>query len=251
VTGRDVPLGISVVVPVYNEIENLTALLGELKPLLDGLGGTFEVLLVDDGSNDGSSDEIDRLAAADPRVRGIHFERNCGQTAAFDAGFRRARGRVVVTMDADLQNDPADIPRLIGRLDQPDRCDAVVGWREKRRDSLVRRVSSWVGNTVRNKLSGDSIRDTGCSLKAFRSETLERLRLYRGMHRFLPTLLRMDGWLVAEMPVGHRARPAGTSKYGIANRAVRGFVDLLAVRWMSRRRLAYRIIRETGGTDAK
>ncbi len=236
---------ISVVVPVYNELENLGPLVSQLGAALEPLGRPWEALLVNDGSTDGSTEEIDRLSAADPRVRGIHFARNCGQTAAFDAGFRRARGRIVITMDADLQNDPADIPKLLTRLDAPGGPDAVVGWRATRQDSLIRKLSSRIGNSVRNSLSGDSIRDTGCSLKAFRAETLTDLKLWRGMHRFLPTLLRMDGWTVEELPVSHRPRTAGVSKYGVMNRAWRGLMDLLAVRWMRDRRLGWTIARET------
>jgi dolichol-phosphate mannosyltransferase len=237
---------LSIVVPVYNEEENLRPLVAELRSALDPLRRSYEILLVDDGSADSSAAVIDRLVAEDPRIRAIHFNKNCGQTAAFDAGFRKARGRVVVTIDADLQNDPSDIPRLLDRLDGPERCDAVVGWRQERRDTLVRRVSSRVGNAVRNSLSGDSIRDTGCSLKAFRRECLAGLKLYKGMHRFLPTLLRMEGFRVVELPVGHRERRSGISKYGISNRALRGLVDLLAVRWMMRRRLDYTIVGENG-----
>ena len=245
------PPELSVVVPVFNEVENLAPLAAELAATLEQLGRPWEVLMVDDGSKDGSSAEIDRIASADRRFRAIHFARNCGQTAAFDAGFHRARGQTIVTMDADLQNDPADIPRLLERLENPPRCDAVVGWREKRRDSLVRQVSSWIGNAVRNSLSGDRVRDTGCSLKAFRADCLRSIKLYKGMHRFLPTLLRIEGYRVEEMPVGHRPRAAGGSKYGITNRAVRGFVDLLAVRWMMGRRLDYEIVKESGMDHAQ
>lgn len=235
---------LSIVVPVFNELPNLGPLIAELASVLNGTGRRWEALLVDDGSIDGSSAEIDRLAGEDARVRAIHFVRNSGQTAAFDAGFRLARGRVVVTMDADLQNDPSDIPRLLARLDESG-ADAIAGWREKRRDTVVRRVSSWVGNSVRNSLSGDDIRDTGCSLKVFRAEALAGLKLYKGMHRFLPTLLRMEGRQVEEMAVGHRPRKAGISKYGISNRALRGLADVLAVRWMKGRRLDYEIAGET------
>jgi glycosyltransferase involved in cell wall biosynthesis len=210
----------------------------EIGASLTGAPWRYEVLMVDDGSSDGTEEVLRRLAAAHPELRVVRFARNAGQTAAMDAGFRRARGRVVVTLDADLQNDPADIPRLVRELEG---WDAVVGVRAVRRDSLVRRVSSRIANFVRNRLSDETITDTGCSLKAYRKEALDRLKLYRGMHRFLPTLLKMEGYRVRELPVGHRARAHGDSKYGIGNRLVPSFVDLLAVRWMKKRALRYEV----------
>ena len=168
----------------------------------------------------------------------VTFARNAGQSAAMDAGFKSARGEVVVTLDADLQNDPTDIPRLLRALEG---LDAVVGVRRDRRDNLVRRVSSKIANYVRNRLSDETITDTGCSLKAFRTEAVRRLVLYDGMHRFLPTLLRMEGFRVEEVPVGHRPRRHGESKYGIGNRLLPSFMDLLAVRWMKRRKLRYEV----------
>jgi len=239
-TGRN---AVSVVVPVYNELDNLEPLVRELGEVLEGAGLDAEVLLVDDGSTDGSSARIDELARAEAgrvRVRGLHFRRNCGQTAAFDAGFKAARGDVVVTMDADLQNDPRDIPRLLGALGE---ADAAVGYRALREDSWLRRVSSRIANAVRNRLSGDDIIDTGCTLKAFRRESLAGLKLYTGMHRFLPTLLRIEGRRVVQLPVGHRPRVHGTSKYGVWNRLFVSFTDLLAVRWMKKRRLGYEVVR--------
>src|SRR5262245_27279337 len=203
-----------------------------------GSGWSYEVLMVDDGSTDGSDAVLKSLAAEHAELRVVRFARNAGQTAAMDAGFRRARGRVVVTLDADLQNDPADIPRLVRELEG---WDAVVGVRAVRRDSLVRRVSSRIANYVRNRLSDETITDTGCSLKAYRREALHSLKLYRGMHRFLPTLLKMEGYRVRELPVGHRARAHGDSKYGIGNRLVPSFLDLLAVRWMKKRALRYEV----------
>lgn len=231
-------IDVSVVIPAYNERDNLAPLLEEVRAVLDGLGLGYEVLFVDDGSTDGSDRVLRDLRAADPRVRVVSLARNAGQSAALDAGFRRARGDVVVTLDADLQNDPADIPLLLAALDG---WDAVVGVRVGRRDGLVRRASSRVANFVRNRLSQESIADTGCSLKAFRRAALSRIVLYDGMHRFLPTLLRMEGYRVREVPVEHRARRHGRSKYGIGNRLVPSFVDLLAVRWMKRRKLRYEV----------
>jgi len=232
------PVDLTLVIPVYNERDNLEPLMREIGAGLAGAPWRYEVLMVDDGSSDGTEEVLRRLAAAHPELRVVRFARNAGQTAAMDAGFRRARGRVVVTLDADLQNDPADIPRLVRELEG---WDAVVGVRAVRRDSLVRRVSSRIANYVRNRLSDETITDTGCSLKAYRKEALDRLKLYRGMHRFLPTLLKMEGYRVRELPVGHRARAHGDSKYGIGNRLVPSFVDLLAVRWMKKRALRYEV----------
>lgn len=232
---------LSVVAPVYNEIENLEALVREIHAALEPEGVSFEIVLVDDGSSDGSSEKIAELAnAEDSTVRGLHFRENRGQTAAFDAGFKAARGRWVVTIDADLQNDPRDIPKLLERLDD---FDAAVGYRQTREDNWLRRISSRIANSIRNRLSGDDIIDTGCPLKAFRRESLADLKLYTGLHRFLPTLLRMDGYSVTQLPVAHRPRRAGESKYGVSNRALRAFIDLLAVRWMKKRRLGYEVVR--------
>lgn len=231
---------LSVVVPVYDERENLEPLVAELEEVLPGVCRSYEIILVNDGSGDGSAEAIARLARARRGVRGIHLDRNWGQTAAFDAGFKAARGRIVVTLDADLQNDPRDIAVLLKELDG---SDAAVGYRRVRHDSWLRRLSSRIANAVRNRLSEDDILDTGCSLKVFRRECLDRIKLYAGMHRFLPTLLRMEGFRVVQVPVRHRPRLRGRSKYGVWNRLFRAFADLLAVRWMKRRRLEYEVIR--------
>lgn len=236
---------LSAVVPVYDERESVERLVSELLPRLEATGRAWEAILVDDGSRDGSAELLDRLAAASPGLRVLHFARNAGQTAAFDAGFKAARGRIVVTLDADGQNDPQDIPRLLAALEEGP-FDAAVGYREKRADSLVRRLSSKIANGVRNRISEDDIIDTGCSLKAFRRDALLQVKLWTGMHRFLPTLLRMEGFRVVQVPVGHRPRAAGTSKYGVLNRVFRAFADLLVVRWMKRRRLSYEVVSHVG-----
>ena len=236
--GSGVVPAVSLVIPVYNERDNLVPLHREIAAVLGSTGRPFEIVFVDDGSTDGSDAVLRGLRSADAHVRVLTFARNAGQSAAMDAGFKGAAGEVVVTLDADLQNDPADIPRLLDALAG---WDAVVGVRARRQDSLVRRVSSKVANYVRNRLSDETITDTGCSLKAFRRAALGRLVLYDGMHRFLPTLLKMEGFRVKELAVGHRPRRHGESKYGIGNRLLPSFMDLLAVRWMKRRKLRYEV----------
>jgi glycosyltransferase involved in cell wall biosynthesis len=234
------PIELSIVVPVHDERENLEPLVDELNQALDPSRRPVEIVLVDDASRDGSAELIARLVGEHPHVRGLHLRERRGQTAAFDAGFKAARGRSVVTMDGDLQNDPRDIPRLVAALAEH---DVAVGYRTRREDPWPRRWASRVANAVRNRLTGDDIIDTGCSLKAFRGECLRGLKLYRGMHRFLPTLLRMEGRRVVQLPVGHRPRRAGRSKYGILDRLSTGLADLLAVRWMRKRRLDYEVER--------
>jgi glycosyltransferase involved in cell wall biosynthesis len=231
---------LSVVVPLYDEQDNLEPLVDELTRVLRSTGVPFEVILVNDGSRDGSARKIGELAPRFPELRALHFKENRGQTAACDAGFKHARGAIVVMMDADLQNDPADIPKLLGALDGR---DAAVGYRTRRRDTWLRRLSSTVANGIRNRLTRDDIIDTGCSLKAFRREAIASLTLYHGMHRFLPTLLRIEGFSVVQVPVNHRPRTAGRSKYGIWNRAPRALADLFAVRWMKKRHLDWEIER--------
>jgi glycosyltransferase involved in cell wall biosynthesis len=234
---------LSVVIPAYNEEPNVEACYRELVEVLEGVGRSFEVIVVDDGSTDGTFAVLSRLAAGDRRLRVVRFRRNAGQTAALAAGFRSARGETVVTMDADLQNDPRDIPVLLDRLPGH---DAVCGWRVDRHDPWAKRLGSRVANAVRRRVTHDGVHDTGCMLKAFRREALAGLRLYRGMHRFLPALLRLEGCRVVEVPVRHRPRRAGRSKYGNWSRLWVGLADLWAVRWMAHRRLAYEVVEELG-----
>jgi dolichol-phosphate mannosyltransferase len=237
---------LSVVIPVYNEEENLPHLWPELRGVLEPLGLAFEVVFVDDGSRDRSAEVIRHLRESDPRVRLVRLKGNAGETAATDAGFKAARGRLVVTMDADLQNDPHDIPVLLAQLD---RWDAVSGWRTERGDgdSLVRRISSRVANRTRNWISDESIQDSGCTFRAFRRECLRGLVLYRGFHRFIPTLLAMRGYRVIEVPVRNRPRRFGRSKYGVLNRVFVATADLLVVRWMKNRLLRYEVAEDLGG----
>jgi len=237
---------LSVVIPVYNEEASLTPLWSELRVVLEGLGLAFEVVFVDDGSRDRSAEIIRSFREADRRVRLVRLKTNGGETAATDAGLKAARGGRVVVMDADLQNDPRDIPMLLAHLDH---WDAVTGWRVNRAagDNLVRRASSRVANGIRNWMSDETIHDSGCTFRAFRRECLRGLVLYRGFHRFIPTLLRMRGYRVLEVPVGHRPRRFGRSKYGILDRALVAFADLLVIRWMKSRLLRYEVVEDVGG----
>ena len=239
-------IDLSVVIPVYDEEESLPLLWRELRAVLDAERLAFEVVFVDDGSRDQSADIIRALRDADPRVRLVRLKANAGETAATDAGLRAARGRLIVTMDADLQNDPRDIPTLLRALEQ---WDAVTGWRVNRGDgdSIVRRVSSRIANRVRNWISDDAIQDSGCTFRAFRRECLRGLVLYRGFHRFIPTLLKMNGYRVLEVPVRNRPRRFGQSKYGVLNRVFVATADLLVVRWMKSRALRYAVAEDLGG----
>lgn len=234
---------LSVVFPVYNEEENVPILLDEIAHALNGKGPSYEMIAVDDGSRDRSLEILRGLKPKYPNLRIITFVKNSGQTAALDAGWRAARGRLVVSLDADLQNDPADIPMMVEELEHSG-ADMVIGVRVKRQDTWSRRMQSKIGNAVRNWITRDHITDTGCSLKLARREAIEPIRLFTGMHRFLPTLVRHAGFKVVEMPVNHRPRRFGVSNYGAMNRAFRGLTDCFAVRWMSSRNLRYQIREE-------
>ncbi|MFA5094866.1 MAG: glycosyltransferase family 2 protein [Candidatus Omnitrophota bacterium] len=228
---------ISIIIPVYNENENLPILLEKIFRVLPELGDNTEILLVDDGSTDTSLETMKKLKGTYPQVRIIYLSKNCGQSAAFDCGFRMARGETIVTLDADLQNDPADIPKLLEKLKS---CDMVYGWRRNRKDPFLKLVSSRIANFVRNGLTGENIKDTGCSLKAYKRHCLDNIKLYDGMHRFLPTLVRMEGFAIEEVEVSHNPRKYGKSKYNIRKRLIKPFLDLLAVTWMKRRHLDYK-----------
>lgn len=221
---------LSIVVPVHNEAPNLESLCRELADTLDRFGRPYEILLVDDGSTDGSFEVLERCQARDARLRVIQFRRNFGQTAAFAAGFAEARGRLIVTIDADLQNDPRDIPAMVARLDEG--YDIVCGWRKDRKDAwLNRRLPSVLANRLISWVTGVRLHDYGCSLKVFRAEVVRPLRLYGEMHRFLPALASELGARIAEMPVNHRPRVHGRSNYGIS-RTLRVFLDLLTVKFL-------------------
>ena len=226
---------LSVVVPVYNEKDNLDRLMVELRDALEGLGVSWEVLFVDDGSSDGSLEEMNNFRAENRGVRIIRHRRNLGQSAAIATGFRMARGEVIATMDADLQNDPADLPLLLEKLNG---TDVVIGWGSERKDTLVKKISSRIANGVRNWMTAEKIHDTGCSLKVFRRKFVRRTKMFDGMHRFLPTLMKLEGARVEEVKVRHRPRKHGVSKYGLANRLLGPLQDLLAVRWMQKRHIS-------------
>jgi len=241
---------LSICVPVYNEADNLPLLHDAIRKVIDPADIDAEIILVDDGSKDGSWEAIEKLVAQDPRVRGLKFKQNCGETAASDAGLRAARGTYVMTMDADLQNDPADIPKFLETLSQG--WDCVCGTRVATRgqgDKLIRVISSRTANWVRNKLSDENISDAGCTYRAFKRECVSKLKLYRGLHRFIPTLLKMEGYTVTEIPVTNNPRRHGESKYGVWNRLFKSFRDLLAIRWMKSRLLGYQIATELDRTQ--
>jgi len=227
---------ISVVIPLYNEEENLPILQKELFHALKGR--SFELVFVDDGSKDGTLSSIKRS----PEVRVVQFETNAGQSAAMFAGIQAARGAVIVLLDGDLQNDPADIPRLLAEIERG--ADLVCGYRARRQDSLSKKITSRVANFVRSRFTRDGVRDTGCTLKAMRKECAAALVPFRGMHRFLPALIKGAGFAITEIPVNHRPRRFGVSKYGLGNRAIKATVDMFGVRWLLSRQLNFRLRKE-------
>jgi dolichol-phosphate mannosyltransferase len=224
---------VSVIVPLFNEEENISILQSELRAALDGLD--YEIVFVDDGSVDCT---VERIETA-PNVRLIRFEKNTGQSAALYAGIQAARGANAVLIDGDLQNDPADIPRLLAEIARG--ADLVCGYRINRQDTLVKRLTSWIANAVRSRFTKDGVRDTGCTLKAIRRECVSALVPFKGMHRFIPALIKGAGYRVVEIPVNHRPRRFGQSKYGLGNRALRATIDMFGVRWLLSRRLNYKI----------
>lgn len=224
---------ISVVVPLYNEEGNVAELQRQIEAAL--ASRDYEIVLVDDASTDNTLANI----PGGERVRVLRFEKNSGQSAAMHAGIHNSRGDIIVTLDGDLQNDPADMPAMITMLNQG--WDLVCGYRQKRKDTAFKRLQSRIANAVRSRFVGDGVRDTGCTLKAMRRECREALLLFNGMHRFIPALIRNMGWRVTELPVNHRPRVSGVSKYGFGNRALRATMDMLGVRWLNSRRTQYRI----------
>jgi glycosyltransferase involved in cell wall biosynthesis len=238
---------LSIVIPAYNEEENIPLLHDAIAKVIDRQRIDAEIIFVNDGSRDRTWEMIRAHCAKDPRVVGINLKKNCGETAACDAGLRAARGRYVMTMDADLQNDPQDIPAFLKALDTG--VDCVCGTRVATRgkgDNFIRVASSRIANWVRNKLSDEQISDAGCTYRAFKRECVDKLKLYRGLHRFIPTLLKMEGFTVTEIPVTNHPRLHGESKYGVWNRLFKSFRDLLAIRWMKSRLLGYEVAERVG-----
>ena len=229
---------ISIVIPAYNERDNLAPLIAELRAAIAACGRSAEIVMVDDASTDDSVAMLAAAAAADPCVRPVFLAERVGQSGALAAGLTRVRGAIVVTLDADLQNDPADLPKVLAALEG---ADVVSGIRTGRKDTWVRLVSSRIANAVRRALIGDHITDIGCSFKAYRREALEGLPMFVGVHRFLPALCQFRGARVIEVPVSHRARRHGVSKYGVSNRLWRGIHDLIGVSWLKVRLIRYSI----------
>ncbi len=232
------PLEISVVVPVFNEEGNLPLLMSKLIEVLHSLRSSYEIIFVDDGSQDGSRKILKEFASQYPFIRILGFKKNYGLSTALYAGMKEAQGQVIVTLDSDLQNDPEDIPKLLKWLDT---YDMATGWRIKREDPWLKEISSKIANAIRNWISGEAIKDSACTLRAFKRECISEIPPFNGMHRFLSTLVKMKGYRIIEVPVIHHPRGSGQSKYNIRNRAWRAFVDLLGVRWMKSRRIHYEI----------
>lgn len=223
----------SVVIPLYNEADNIAILQKEVGDAL--AGHNYELILVDDGSTDETVPRIDRK----PEVRVLQFKKNAGQSAAMLAGMQAAQAPIVVLLDGDLQNDPRDIPLLLAEINKG--ADLACGYRAKRRDTVVKKITSRVANFVRSRFVGDGVRDTGCTLKAMRRQCVGALIPFKGVHRFIPALVKNAGYRVVEIPVNHRARQYGVSKYGLGNRAIRATTDMLGVRWLQSRRVDYEV----------
>jgi glycosyltransferase involved in cell wall biosynthesis len=228
---------ISVVVPLFNEEESVPILQSELRAALSGFD--HEIVFVDDGSVDRTVEQIETA----PNIRVIRFEKNIGQSAAIYVGLQATRGATAVLIDGDLQNDPADIPRLLAEIARG--ADVVCGYRVKRKDTVLKRLTSRIANAVRSRFTKDGVRDTGCTLKAMRRECVSTLVPFKGMHRFIPALIKGAGYRLVEIPVNHRPRRFGRSKYGLGNRALHATIDMFGVRWLLARRLNYKIREQT------
>lgn len=228
----------SIVIPLKNEGENLIELINELEPVMSGLKQPWEIICIDDGSTDTTRAILSQLVKQKQNLRALFFTKNFGQSSAFDAGFKAAHGEFVITMDGDRQNDPADIPRLIAIVAD---CDMVCGQRVRRCDPWSKKIISKLANYVRSRVCQDGVQDTGCSLKIYRAECLRQIKMYKGMHRFLPALFAIEGFRVKELPVNHRERLKGATKYNFFNRSFNTIADMWAVWWMRRRKVDYKI----------
>lgn len=231
----------SLIIPIKDEEENIKSLIAEVEPVMKKLGQPWELICIDDGSKDQSLLILQELCKTKTYLRVLTFTHNFGQSAAFAAGFEAARGEIVITLDGDGQNDPADIPKLTESMHE---CDLVVGWRVNRKDHFKKRVISKLSNWIRSRLCQDGMHDTGCSLKAYRREALRKIKMYKGMHRFLPALFKIEGYIVKEIPVNHRERSKGQTKYHFFNRSLGPILDMFVVRWMRSRALKHQIREE-------
>lgn len=237
---------LSLVIPAYNEQENIPTLLGRASAAMQQIDKPFEIIVIDDGSTDETPRLLREAAKQHPWLRVLRLRKNAGQSAAFEAGFAAARGQVIATIDADLQNDPEEIPRLLPLLDG---VDMVTGWRKDRQDSAFRKWQSRQANRIRNWVTGETVNDSASSLKLYRAHVIKGMKLFRGAHRYFPTLVKMRGGTVREEPVKHSPRHAGTAKYGFGNRAFVGIADLFGVRWLKKRYLRYDVDEVTKNAD--
>jgi len=234
----------SVVIPLKNEEDNIEELILELEPVMESLQEPWELLCIDDGSTDNTLEKLLSLCKTKPYLRTIKFKQNFGQSSAFDAGFRKAKGEFIITLDGDRQNDPQDIPKLTSYTN---RFDLICGLRANRQDTTIKKLTSRLANSVRSSFCGDGIQDTGCSLKIYRKACLDKIKMFDGMHRFLPALFRNEGFRIVEVPVNHRSRTKGQTKYNFLNRSFNTISDMFAVRWMKKRGLKYVIDQEFNG----
>src|SRR3954468_20392661 len=238
---------LSLVIPAYNEQESIPALLSRVESALSRIGKPFEVIIIDDGSTDETPRLLSDAMQSRPWLRVLRMKKNGGQSAAFEAGFEAARGEIIATIDADLQNDPEEIPRLLPLLEG---YDMITGWRKDRQDTNFRRWQSRQANRLRNWITEETVQDSASSLKIYRAHAIKGIKLFRGAHRYFPTLVKLRGYTVREEPVKHSARFAGTAKYGFSNRAFVGIADLFGVRWMKSRNLRYEMTEVPSGPRA-
>ncbi len=234
---------LSVVAPCFNEQGNLIPLVTAIREALGPLGIAYEIVIADDRSRDDSWNILEKLGAEDKRIRAVRLSRNCGQSAAVWAGIQAATGRYIATLDADLQNHPRELPRFLEAI-QRDRCDCVCGSRVTARaqgDSRLRQISSKIANGVRNRITRETVSDSACGYRIFRRECAARLKFFKGMHRFMPTLFRIEGFVVTEIPISHHTRLTGQSNYGVLNRLFVTIYDLFAVRWMQKRMFRFEV----------